>query len=457
MPAITLKDISKKYRIFPRQRDRLKEGLSLGKLSYGKDFWALRNVNLEVERGSIIGLLGRNGAGKSTLLRIISGGIQPTTGNVQAHGQVAALQMGAGFNPEFTGRENAFLNGLILGIERKKLKDRFEEIVELAALGEFMEQPVKTYSSGMRARLGFAVAATVEPEILLVDEALAVGDAAFRHLGLQKMRELRESGATIVFVSHSTGMIKNFCNEAVLMHKGEILSHGETKDTIDQYHALISRATAEQNSGPSSYSENYDIEQEDEEELREPDYKEDPKLKVRGAGLRHGTGDARIENVEILDELYEPVKAITFDSPLTVRMHVRFTKELRDGVLSLTLRNETGQDIFSTSTASEKSPLRKREEGERVVVDFTFRAPLRKGTYSINATVFSSQQKNLYYDWVDVATVFEVPIPTRRAPVKGLVHLPTTVEIHTPEGSDDPGGPGTPNVSEDSGSCSESP
>lgn len=435
MPAITLENVSKKYRIFPRQRDRLKETLSFGRLDYGKDFWALKGINLEVERGSIIGLLGRNGAGKSTLLRIISGGIQPTTGNVTADGQIAALQMGAGFNPEFSGRENAFLNGLMLGIDRKKLKERFGEIEELASLGEFMDQPVKTYSSGMRARLGFAVAATVEPEILLVDEALAVGDAAFRHLGLQKMRELKESGATIVFVSHSTGMIKNFCTEAVLMHHGEILHRGETSETIDQYHALISRATAEQNSGASTYAEeDARIEEEDEEELQSPGYKESPDVKSRGQGLRHGTGEARVENVEILDELYEPVRAVTFDSPLTVRVHLRFAKAVDDGVLSLTVRNETGQDLFSTSTGAEKSPLKKRAADERVIVDFTFRAPLRHGTYSINAAVFSSRQKNVYFDWVDVAAVFEVPIPTQRAPVKGLVHLPTTVEIHTPDG-----------------------
>jgi ABC-2 type transport system ATP-binding protein len=440
MPAITLENVSKKYRIFPRQRDRLKEGLSFGRLSYGKDFWALQNINLEIEHGSILGLLGRNGAGKSTLLRIISSSLLPTTGSVRAEGQVAAIQMGAGFDPEFSGRENAWLNGLILGIDRKKLKDRFDEIEDLAGLGEFMDQPVKTYSSGMRARLGFAVAATVEPEILLVDEALAVGDAAFRHLGLQKMRELRDSGATIVFVSHSTGMIKNFCTEAVLMHQGEILSHGDTSETLDQYHALISRATAEQNSGPSTYSEeDQKIEEEDEEELQNPDYRESPNVKAKGQGLRHGTGDARIENVEILDELYNPVKAITFDSPLTVRAHIRFAKAVEDGVLSLTVRNEAGLDLFSTSTGAERTPLKKRGEGEQTIVDFTFRAPLKHGTYSVNAAIFSSRQKNVYLDWVDVAAVFEVPIPTRRAPVGGLVYLPTTVEIHaptSPEGSD---------------------
>jgi ABC-2 type transport system ATP-binding protein len=440
MPAITLENVSKKYRIFPRQRDRLKEGLSFGRLSYGKDFWALQNINLEIEHGSILGLLGRNGAGKSTLLRIISSSLLPTTGSVRAEGQVAAIQMGAGFDPEFSGRENAWLNGLILGIDRKKLKDRFDEIEDLAGLGEFMDQPVKTYSSGMRARLGFAVAATVEPEILLVDEALAVGDAAFRHLGLQKMRELRDSGATIVFVSHSTGMIKNFCTEAVLMHQGEILSHGDTSETLDQYHALISRATAEQNSGPSTYSEeDQKIEEEDEEELQSPGYRESPSVKAKGQGLRHGTGDARIENVEILDELYNPVKAITFDSPLTVRAHIRFAKAVEDGVLSLTVRNEAGLDLFSTSTGAERTPLKKRGEGEQTIVDFTFRAPLKHGTYSVNAAIFSSRQKNVYLDWVDVAAVFEVPIPTRRAPVGGLVYLPTTVEIHaptSPEGSD---------------------
>ncbi len=437
MPAISLERVSKRYPIFPRQRDRLKEALSFGKLKYSRDFWALKDVSLEVERGTILGILGRNGAGKSTLLRIISGVLQPTSGSVSVNGRVVVLQIGAGFNPEFTGRENVVLSGMILGIDRKKILQRMDEIEATADIGEFIDQPVKTYSSGMRARLGFAVAINAEPEILLLDEAFAVGDRAFKQMGLQKMRELIESGCTVLFVSHSTGMIKNFCTEAALLHQGTILTRGETSETIDEYHALVSRATIAQ-SGRRVGSEQDAV---DEDDLDAPEYKENPDLERRASNLRHGTGEIRIQNVEILDDHHRPVKAATLDSILTVRVHLRYKKEIKDGALSITVRNEAGLDIFNTNTAAEKTPLRRRKAGERVIVDFTFRLPLKRGHYSVTTTAFSTQNKDLFMDWLDMAATFEVlPLP-RRAPVEGLVYLPAEVEIYDPTRVESPGNP----------------
>jgi ABC-2 type transport system ATP-binding protein len=242
--AVSVKGVSKNYRIFPSRRHRLKEALSLGRKKYSRDFWALKDINLEVEPGATLGILGRNGAGKSTLLSIIAGILQPTGGTVEVNGRVVALSMGAGFNREFTGRENIILNGLILGMEHQEIMKRFDDIAAFADVGNFMDQPIKTFSSGMRSRLGFAVAVNVEPDVLILDETLSVGDAVYKEAALQKMYELRDSGTTILFVSHGMQTIQDFCTEAALLHEGRLLSTGGTTEVINQYHALASSLQA---------------------------------------------------------------------------------------------------------------------------------------------------------------------------------------------------------------------
>jgi ABC-2 type transport system ATP-binding protein len=251
MPVVSLEGVSKKYGIFSNQRERLKRVLTFGKSKVGRDFWALHDVNLEVEPGTALGVLGRNGAGKSTLLKLISGVVQPTSGTVRVHGRLAALlQLGAGFNDEFTGQENVILNGLILGIGRREMLERFDEIEAFADIGEFMYQPLKNYSSGMRGRLGFAVAVSVKPDILLVDESLSTGDAVFKAKAIQKMRELRDSGATILFVSHSTQQVRDFCTEAALLHKGRLVSRGDTREVVNHYQSLFQADAVQRRNEP---------------------------------------------------------------------------------------------------------------------------------------------------------------------------------------------------------------
>lgn len=437
MPVVDLKGISKLYRIYPSQRDRLKDLLSFGKTKRGHDFWALRDVDLEIEPGTTMGIMGRNGAGKSTLLKIVSGVLQPTTGTREVNGRLAALlQLGAGFNGEFTGRENVLLNGLILGLERREMMERFDEIEAFADIGEFMDQPVKTYSSGMRARLGFAVAVNVEPDLLIVDETLSVGDAVFKHMGLQKMRDLRDSGTTILFVSHSMGLVKSFCSEAVLLHKGAMIARGETAEVIDRYNALVSSTEVQKNTRviDSTSPINYDIDDEG-EDFAEPAFKEDPTLRRRGTSLRHGTGEARVSNVEILDATGARADTVRPDSAVTLRVHVEYLEDVADSVVGFTLRNKGGLDVFSTNTSSEKTPVNERKKGERVIVDFTFEVPLQHGAYSVTAAVSHALNKRLYLDWIDVATVFKVERPEGRKAYAGLFHLPTKVGIHSPDRS----------------------
>ncbi len=434
MPAISLEGVSKKYRIYPHRRDRLREALSLGRSKRSHDFWALRDIDLKVEPGVSLGLLGRNGAGKSTLLQVIAGVLQPTTGSVHTEGRISALlQLGAGFNRDFTGRENAVMNGLLLGIERRRMLERMDEIEAFADIGEFMDQPVKNYSSGMRARLGFAVAVNVEPDILLVDETLSVGDGVFRAMGIQKMRELQESGATIIFVSHSTRMVQNFCTEAALLQKGSLVAHGDVSETADYYEALLSNAAAQKENlkpGRTSPSET----EPDGFEL--PDFKEE--TEPGSQPLRHGTGEAKIHNVEILDGRGEPTGLVAPDSNVVVRVHLQYAEDVKDSVLGIAFRNKTGLEVFATNTHLEKTPIKQRRAGDRVIVDFNLKPSLRQGPYSVAASVSRGRSKDAYLDWIAVAATFEIASPTGRSAYPGIVHLPTEVTFFEQERADTP-------------------
>ena len=433
--ALSIKGVSKSYRIYPKQRDRMKEVLSFGRSKRSYDFWALQDVSVDVEWGTTLGVLGRNGAGKSTLLEIASGILQPTRGTVQANGRlVALLQLGAGFNLEFSGRENVILNGLILGIERKAMMEKLDEIEAFADIGEFMDQPVKTYSSGMRARLGFAVAVSVDPDILVVDETLSVGDAIFKHMSLQKMRDLRDRGTTILFVSHSTSMVRDFCTEAILLHRGKLLAQGETEEAIDQYHALLASIEAKRNGKTIEPPEtpNYEID-DDEGRPITPEFKENPDLERRAPGFRRGTGEAQITSVELLDEQQIQTYVVEPESTITVRVHLEYKEAVKNSSVVITLRNKAGIDVFTTTTALEKTPLGSKEEGERTIVDFTFAVPLQPGAYSVSAGINPPGNRKLYLDWVDVAAAFQVDRTQQPGAIMGIVRLPTQVEIHNPD------------------------
>ncbi len=537
MPALSVRGVSKRYRIFPTGGARLKEALSFGKKKYGHDFWALQDINLEVEPGTTLGILGRSGAGKSTLLSIVSGILQPTSGTVEVSGRrVALFALGAGFNPEFTGRENIMLNGLILGIERHEMLERFDDIAAFADIGEFMDQPIKKYSSGMRSRLGFAVAINVEPDVLILDETFAVGDAVYKELALQKMYELRDSGVTTLFVSHSMKSVEDFCTEAVMLHEGRVMATGETAEVIDQYKALTSSIRAEkqqQSTGGGQVSDQIVIPEEngkdlkdpgrdqdpvsgvrtrkkrqrtqgerspdqvvvhDNEASRAPTFKEDPDFERRVAHLRGGTGEAKIRAVELLDRRNRPVQVVDSGATVTVRVHLEYLETVKDSNLIIVLREAVtpGQakrqenlfygpnlgyvlelyegyredpesvdegtraffeswnpprveangrapsvadphtNLFSTSTALEGVALKEMKEGERVVVDFSFKVPLRKGRYSISAAARVGD-RNSYLDWVDIATTLRIKHPRDQAPSRSLMRLPTQIKLYASE------------------------
>lgn len=234
--AIRVENLSKCYQIYEHPRDRLLQMLARSRKQYFREFWALRDVSFEVRKGETVGIIGRNGSGKSTLLQMVCGTLSPSSGAVRTNGRVSALlELGSGFNPEFTGRENIYMNGSVLGLTEADIAARYEEIVTFAEIGDFIDQPVKTYSSGMVVRLAFAVSVYVDPDILVVDEALAVGDAAFQYKCLDRLKQMSQSGVTLLFVSHDIGMVQNFCDRAIYLHNGEIKAQGASDNLAELY------------------------------------------------------------------------------------------------------------------------------------------------------------------------------------------------------------------------------
>src|SRR3954447_25151793 len=293
---VLAQNVSKLYRLYRRPSDRLREMLP-GSGPLHSDFWALRDISFTVERGETLGLVGPNGCGKSTLLQIVSGILQPTMGRVVTRGRIAALlELGAGFNPEFSGRENVYLNGEIMGLSRAEIDKAMPSIAGFAEIGEFMERPVKEYSSGMYVRLAFSTAIHVDPEILIVDEALAVGDAVFANRCVRKFQELRERKITVLFVSHDLGLVKQLLDRAILLLNGRIEAEGAPKDVINRYIGLV--LAKQEASAP----------------------KED---RVRGS-FRHGDGASEILSVAILNDRGESTASVARGEPVTVRVRSRF-------------------------------------------------------------------------------------------------------------------------------------
>jgi ABC-type polysaccharide/polyol phosphate transport system ATPase subunit len=419
-PAISLKGIGKKYRIASSKSLHLREVFSFGKKRHTQDFWALQDVDLEVEPGTTLGILGRNGAGKSTMLQIISGVLQPTTGTVEVNGRLTAIfGLGSGFNPEFTGRENAMMNGLILGMDRYEMLDRFGEIEAFADIGDFMDRPVKTYSSGMKSRLGFAVAVNVDPDILVIDEALSAGDAAFKKKALQRMYDLRDSGTTVLFVSHSMGMINRFCTDAVLLNRGQMIARGAPDEVLGEYRSVLEKS---QNKKVARNAEreqqlDYAITHEDEDDMPDP-----PNGTKRP---RPGTGGAEILGMELLDENRGPAVRLSPGSTLTARVRARYTRAVEESSLGVVLRDRSEMVLFATSTGMEGAELGAKAQGEVVTVDFTFGAPPSPGVYGVEATVSGDGLLGR----IEEAVIFEVVNGEHQG--RDPVHLPTRVEVHT--------------------------
>jgi len=360
------------------------------------DFWALRDISFEVQRGETLGLVGPNGCGKSTLLQIVAGILQPTSGRVVTRGRIAALlELGAGFNPEFTGRENVYLNGEIMGLSRPAIEKAMPSIEAFAEIGEFIERPVKEYSSGMYVRLAFSTAIHVDPEILIVDEALAVGDAVFANRCVRKFQELRDRKITVLFVSHDLGLVKQLSDRAILLLGGRIEAQGAPKDVINRYIGLVL-------------------------ERQEP---KSPKEDRVRSSFRHGDGASEVVRVRILNERGEDAGSVASGEIVTVRVCSRFTRTVSDPMVGILIRTRIGMDVYGTNTRIEQISLGDFQAGDEMEVDFRLECWLTPQSYTL--TVATQNSDGTSHDWLDDAVAFDV-VDTRVA--AGVANLRAKVE-----------------------------
>ena len=369
--AISVDQVSKKFRLYHEKNQYLKSALLSGKRARYEDFWAVNDVSFEVRTGSTFGIIGSNGSGKSTLLKCIAGILYPEKGKIDTRGRTAALlELGSGFHPDLSGRENIFLNGALLGLTHKELEKRFEEIVDFAGLDEFIDMPVKNYSSGMTVRLGFAIAINVDPEILIIDEILAVGDASFQKKCYQKIESFRRDGKTILLVSHGLGDITTLCNEVLWMEKGRAKAVGRSVDLVSDYLGVSHNAVHKT------------------KETTEE---------------RWGSNEYIVTRVEILGHEGVATDVIHTGRPMTVRIHYEKQAELTDVIAGLRISHLHGTQVFATNSRRRAAPL--GLFGNTGFVDLQIpRVPLLGGTFQISVDLSDSSELHTYDHWGQCAT-----------------------------------------------------
>ncbi|HVS27093.1 MAG TPA: ABC transporter ATP-binding protein [Burkholderiales bacterium] len=436
--AIRVSNLSKCYHLYDAPRDRLKQFVAprlqrlTGQASkqYFREFWALKDVSFEVKKSETVGIIGRNGSGKSTLLQIICGTLHPSAGHIEVNGRVAALlELGSGFNSEFTGRENVFMNAGVLGLSRRQTDARFADIEAFADIGDFIEQPVKTYSSGMMVRLAFAVIAHVDADILVIDEALAVGDAFFTQKCMRFLRNFMKTG-TVLFVSHDTGSIKNLCNYAVWLEKGQVLQEGAPKEVCELY----LEAFYEAQQGKSSTTKLRAFKKPDDS----PPIKDQRLEFINTSNLRNdlqifkfdpdaasfGKGGAQIHDVRLLDENEHPLAWIVGGEKVTLRVIVHTYKDLDSPIVGFFVKDRLGQALFGDNTflTYREQPFI-CEEGKELQADFVFYMPLLpSGEYSITIAIANgTQELHEQHHWIHDAVLFK---SESSSVASGLIGIP---------------------------------
>ncbi|MCU1338487.1 MAG: transporter related [Bryobacterales bacterium] len=423
--AVQFSNVSKSYSIYAAPRDRLKELATFQTRRFHTEFWALRDVSFDVRRGETFCVVGENGSGKSTLLQICAGILAPTTGTAVSHGRVAALlELGSGFNPEFSGRDNVYLNGAILGLSTKEMDRRFPEIEAFAEIGDFINQPVKTYSSGMVIRLAFAVSIHVDPEILLVDEALAVGDVYFRQRCMRKVHELRQRGITILFVSHSTGDVKALGDRAMWLEKGVVKALGKTDLVVAQYLGAMAEKDRV-----------YQTHEFPLEEARKLPAPEEIVEEIPNIDHRFGDGKAEVIGIAVLDADGSRVTSLQPHSTIVVRISVRAKENLDRPIVGFMFRNHLGVDFAGTNTARERQDLPPMLAGDICTVDFYLDLPaLYASSFSFSPAIANGSLEHYSMcDWIDNAVVLQMEKSDQ--PMYGQFHLDCRVKVNTKVGS----------------------
>ena len=410
--AITVKDVTKIYKLYDKPIDRLKEALNPFHKEYHKKFYALNNLSFEVKKGETVGIIGTNGSGKSTILKIITGVLTPTTGEVEVNGVISALlELGAGFNMDYTGIENIYMNGTMMGFSKKEMDAKLQEILDFADIGDFVYQPVKTYSSGMFVRLAFALAINVEPEILIVDEALSVGDVFFQSKCYRRMEEIRQKGTTILMVTHDMGSIIKYCDKVVLLNKGNFVAEGAPGHMVDLYKKILAGQM-------ESLEDVKDVDSDFSGETAEKEQKEKAyqvphgklmkdSLTINGNRTEYGDGRAEIYDLGLFDQRGNLTNLLLKGEEFTIKEKIRFAASIQSPIFTYTIKDKKGTDLTGTNTMFEGTDIKPVKAGDEYEVSFTQKMTLQGGEYllSMSCTGFEQGEHTVYHRLYDVANI----------------------------------------------------
>lgn len=377
--VVSIKDVSKVYKLFDKPVDRLKESLSLTHKCYHTDHFALEGISLDVHKGECLGIIGTNGSGKSTLLKIITGVLSPSSGSVEVKGKISALlELGAGFNMEYTGIDNIYLNGTMLGFSKDEMTAKLDDIINFAEIGDFIYQPCKTYSSGMFARLAFAVAINVEPDILIVDEALSVGDIFFQSKCYRKFNEFKEAGKTIIFVTHDMGTVIKYCERSMLIDRGHHILTGTSAEAVDVYKKILANQYVDEGKN--------DVQIEDGEAAQDS-----PEIKLWKNSLilnqqsdSYGSMDAEIIDFAIVNDEGKVTSTLNKNKQFRIKMKVRFHSDIKNPIFAYIIKDRKGTEITGTNTLLENYTPEFVKKGEEVVVNFDQVLSLQGGQYLLS-------------------------------------------------------------------------
>lgn len=397
--VLNVDKISKIYRLYHRHSDRIRE-IVIPRRKCHQDFYALDGVSFKLPRGHTLGVVGRNGSGKSTLLKILAGILSPSSGMVEISGRVAALlELGAGFNPLMTGIDNVYFNGTIMGFTRREMHKRLDAIADFAGIGDYMDQPVRTYSSGMFVRLAFAVAISVDPDILLVDEALAVGDMNFQAKCFRKLAGFREAGKTVVFVTHALDTVIRFCDRAIVLEKGRLVADAEPKKAVDEYKQIMAESTAFA-----------------------------PESGIAPETLSYGNQQAKIVGCGLFDDKARPACLLENGKNFTITMQVQFQADIANPVFAYTIKDLKGLEVTGTNTKFKKQPPQTYRKGDLAEVKFEQVLNMQAGSYALSLGCVGSNESGLtvYHRLYD-AVLFEV---ASSLPMVGLYDLETNITVN---------------------------
>lgn len=392
---IKVDNITKIYKLYDNPKDRLKEALGLSRKKMYKEHYALDQVSFEIAKGETIGIIGTNGSGKSTILKIITGVLSPTAGELKVNGRISALlELGAGFNMEYTGIENIYLNGTMIGFEKEEIDAKLQDILDFADIGDFVYQPVKTYSSGMFVRLAFAVAINIDPEILIVDEALSVGDVFFQNKCYHKFEEFKKQGKTILFVSHDLSSISKYCDRVILLNKGHKMADGSPKEMVNLYKKILVGQEGQE------FSQVSDAREEAGDLWRD-------RLSINPDADVYGSGRADIIDFAIVDENDRVTNILEKGSAFKIKVKVKFNEKLQMPIIAIAIKNIHGTTICGTNTMYEKTDMKNPGVGDVVEVTFSQNIDLQRGEYllSIGCTGYENGELTVYHRMYDICCI----------------------------------------------------